>query len=70
MGKVLSILREKVGTQESSPGLATPHLNNKQTSLLYLGLGGFTGAKGRKRSEEWVSQRKLTLVSQVFGLNL
>lgn len=67
MGKVLSILREKVGTQESSPGLATPHLNNKQTSLLYLGLGG---AKGRKRSEKWISQRKLTLVSQVFGLNL
>lgn len=55
----LRIVRENVGTQESSPGPTTSHLHNKQASLLYLGLGGFGGAEGRKGSEEQVSPEKL-----------
>lgn len=51
-----------MGTQESSPGLTTPHLQNKRLCYSWAP-GGFGKAEGRKGSEEPVIQEKLGMVS-------
>lgn len=50
-----------MGTQESSPGLTTPHLQNKRLCYSWAP-GGFGKAEGRKGSEEPVIQEKLGMV--------